>query len=118
MPAAETSSTTPPSGACGSSTSRSCRTSGPPNSVIWMARMRPASHHDGPARVVVGTCPPMDFAPTDRRADFAERLTAFMDEHVSPAEAVFEDQIRESGDPHFYPPIMDELKEEARRRGL
>jgi acyl-CoA dehydrogenase len=62
--------------------------------------------------------PPVDFAPTARCQDFAERLTAFMDEHVYPAEPVFAQQVRESGDPHLHAPILEELKEEARRRGL
>jgi acyl-CoA dehydrogenase len=60
----------------------------------------------------------MDFEPTARSRDFQERLTAFMEERVHPAEAVYERQLRESGDPHFHPPVMEELKEEARRRGL
>ena len=62
--------------------------------------------------------PAMDFQPSDRSRDLQERLAAFMAEHVHPAEAVYERQIRESGDPHFHPPVMEELKEEARRRGL
>jgi acyl-CoA dehydrogenase len=62
--------------------------------------------------------PRVDFAPTARCQDFAERLTAFMDEHVYPAEPVFARQVRESGDPHLHAPILEELKEEARRRGL
>ncbi len=62
--------------------------------------------------------PPVDFALTDRCQDFSERLRAFMAEHVYPAEPVFEEQIRESGDPHHHPPVMEELKAEARRRGL
>ena len=60
----------------------------------------------------------MDFEPTARSRDLQERLTAFMEERVHPAEAVYEREIRESGDPHFHPPVMEELKEEARRRGL
>jgi acyl-CoA dehydrogenase len=60
----------------------------------------------------------VDFALTDRCRDFSERLTAFMDEHVYAAEPVFAQQIRDSGDPHFHPPVLEELKEEARRRGL
>jgi acyl-CoA dehydrogenase len=60
----------------------------------------------------------MDFEPTERSREFAERLTAFMEERVQPAEAVFEQQLRESGNPHFEPPVMEELKTEARRRGL
>src|SRR4051794_35180800 len=60
----------------------------------------------------------MDFAPTDRCRDFQERLTAFLEERVLPAEAVYEEQRRSAGDPHAHPPVMEELKEEARARGL
>lgn len=45
-------------------------------------------------------------------------LLEFMDSHVYPAERVYDDQMRESGDPHFHPPILEELKAEARKRGL
>jgi acyl-CoA dehydrogenase len=48
----------------------------------------------------------MNFEPTDRAKEFAQRLQAFMDERVYPAE-------REAG-----PEVMEELKAEARRRGL
>jgi acyl-CoA dehydrogenase len=41
-----------------------------------------------------------------------------MDSHVYPAEAVYRQQVEESGDPHFHPPVMEELKKEARERGL
>ncbi|MDQ5807921.1 MAG: acyl-CoA dehydrogenase family protein [Actinomycetota bacterium] len=60
----------------------------------------------------------MDFEPSDRCRDFVERLTAFMTERVYPAEAVFAEQLREAGDPHAEPAVMEELKDEARRRGL
>jgi acyl-CoA dehydrogenase len=60
----------------------------------------------------------MDFEPTPRCREFAERLNAFMDERVYPAEAEFDEQVRASGDPHFDPPVLEELKAEARRRGL
>ncbi|MGU3434895.1 acyl-CoA dehydrogenase family protein [Actinomycetes bacterium M1A6_2h] len=60
----------------------------------------------------------MDFAYSDRCLDFRERLLAFMDEHIYPAEAVYAKQMAESGDPHFDPPIMEELKAEAKSRGL
>jgi acyl-CoA dehydrogenase len=65
-----------------------------------------------------GMMPTMDFEPSARSREFAERLTAFMEERVHPAEELYERQRRESGDPHFDPPVMEELKEEARRRGL
>jgi acyl-CoA dehydrogenase len=41
-----------------------------------------------------------------------------MDECIYPAEPVYEAQLAAGGDPHGHPPIMEELKAEARRRGL
>jgi acyl-CoA dehydrogenase len=60
----------------------------------------------------------MDFELSDRCQDFRERLLAFMDERVYPAEPVYEEQLREAGDPHAQPAVMEELKAEARERGL
>jgi acyl-CoA dehydrogenase len=60
----------------------------------------------------------MDFQPTDRSRDLAERLTSFMDERVYPAEATFAEQLRALGEPHADPPVMEQLKAEARERGL
>src|SRR5437763_5324041 len=41
-----------------------------------------------------------------------------MDSHVYPNEAVSSEQVRESGDPYFQPPVMEEMKREAQSRGL
>jgi acyl-CoA dehydrogenase len=41
-----------------------------------------------------------------------------MDERIYPAEPVYEAQIREAGEAHVHPPVMEELKAEARERGL
>jgi acyl-CoA dehydrogenase len=60
----------------------------------------------------------MDFEPSERGREFQQRLWDFMRERVEPAEQVYVDQLREAGDPHAQPPIMEELKEEARSRGL
>ena len=60
----------------------------------------------------------MNFELSDRCRDFQERVTAFMEERIYPAEAVYEQQLHESGDPHSHPPVMEELKEDARSRGL
>lgn len=60
----------------------------------------------------------MDFEPSQRCTEFKERLSAFMDEHIYPAEAVYERQMRESGDPHHQPAIMEALKVRARETGL
>ncbi len=60
----------------------------------------------------------MDFKPSARCEEFKERLLTFMDERVYPAEAVYERQLRESGDPHHQPAVMEELKVRAREAGL
>jgi acyl-CoA dehydrogenase len=60
----------------------------------------------------------MDFQPSERCSEFKERLTTFMDEHVYPAEAVYERQLLDAGDSHTQPPIMEELKVRAREAGL
>ena len=60
----------------------------------------------------------MDFEFSDRCNEFRERLLAFMDEHVYPAESVYHEQLIASGDPHSHPPVMEELKERARELGL
>ena len=62
--------------------------------------------------------PGVDFELTDRAKDFQERLLAFMDEHVYPAERVWVEQVRSADTPHVHPPVMEELKAEAKRRGL
>jgi acyl-CoA dehydrogenase len=60
----------------------------------------------------------MDFQPSERSQEFKERLTAFMDEHVYPAEPLYQRQLEESGDPHHQPAVMEELKVRAREAGL
>src|SRR5258708_106928 len=60
----------------------------------------------------------MEFEPSKRCVEFKERLAQFIDERVGPAETVYTEQIAASGDPHHQPAIMEELKVEARERGL
>ena len=60
----------------------------------------------------------MDFELSDKAKALQETLLQFMDEQVYPAEAVYEQQMHESGDPEFHPPVIEDLKVEARRRGL
>jgi acyl-CoA dehydrogenase len=60
----------------------------------------------------------MDFELSDLCKQLRERLLAFMDEHVYPAEPVYHQQLIDSGKPHFHPPVMEELKERARALGL
>src|SRR6516164_5645179 len=60
----------------------------------------------------------MDFQPSERSSEFKERLNTFMEEHIYPAEAVYERQLRDSGDPHHQPAVIEELKKRAREAGL
>ncbi len=60
----------------------------------------------------------MDFELSPKAKDLRERLLAFMEESVYPAEAVYEEQMRSSGDPHFHAPVIEDLKAKARARGL
>ena len=60
----------------------------------------------------------MDFAFSSRSVELQQELLDFMDGHVYPAEAVYREQMEASGDPHFHPPVVEDLKAEARRRGL
>lgn len=60
----------------------------------------------------------MDFTPSDRVRELSARLTEFMNERIYPIEDRYAQQAAELEDPWGTPPIMDELKAEARRRGL
>ncbi|HEY7705466.1 MAG TPA: acyl-CoA dehydrogenase family protein [Acidimicrobiia bacterium] len=60
----------------------------------------------------------MDFTNDPAVDELRQRLIAFMDERVYPAEATYSAQMAAAGDPHFHPPVVEELKAEARRRGL
>jgi acyl-CoA dehydrogenase len=59
----------------------------------------------------------MDFSFDDRTQQLQEQLLAFMAERVYPAEPVHAQQLA-SAEPFAQPPIIEELKAEARRRGL
>jgi acyl-CoA dehydrogenase len=60
----------------------------------------------------------MDFEFSARSLELQDRLRDFIDTHVDPAGPVYQEQVAASGDPHFHPPVMEELKAEARARGL
>jgi acyl-CoA dehydrogenase len=60
----------------------------------------------------------VDFELSHVAKELRENLLDFMEAHVYPAEPVYRQQIAASGDPHHFPPVMEELKAEARRRGL
>jgi acyl-CoA dehydrogenase len=60
----------------------------------------------------------VDFGFDARTEQLRGQLTEFMDEWVYPAEPVFAEQAAELAGTWQTPPIMEELKEQARKRGL
>ncbi len=60
----------------------------------------------------------MSFEPSPRGVDLRQRVVEFLDDAVIPAEPLYEEQMRASGDPHFHPHVIEDLKSEARERGL
>jgi acyl-CoA dehydrogenase len=58
-------------------------------------------------------------APTKRAEELRERVTAFMNEHVYPAEPIYHQQVEEARDRWGEAPaVMEELKIKARAAGL
>jgi acyl-CoA dehydrogenase len=60
----------------------------------------------------------MQFEFSYRAKAYQTKLLHFMDECVYPAEPVYAGQMAESGKASFHPPILEELKTEARKLGL
>jgi acyl-CoA dehydrogenase len=60
----------------------------------------------------------MEFAAGARTEELKAKLVDFDDNIVRPAEPIYRAQRLESGNPRFAPPIMEELKVEARKRDL
>jgi acyl-CoA dehydrogenase len=59
----------------------------------------------------------VDFSSTPQAEATSARMWDFMREHVFPAEPVWAQQLAEHGE-HSSPPVMEELKKEARSQGL
>ncbi len=57
------------------------------------------------------------YEPSEPARDLAQRLAAFMDDHVYPAESVYAEQ-HAAGARWAIPPVMEELKAKARGEGL
>ena len=60
----------------------------------------------------------MDFDFSPRVEDLRGSLTGFMEEFVYPAEETYAAQMAAAADPHHHPQIIEDLKAEARARGL
>lgn len=60
----------------------------------------------------------MQFDTTDRGEEYRQRLLEFMDERIYPAESTYKQQMEDSGNPNFHPPVLEELKADAKARGL
>src|SRR3954452_1823234 len=94
--------------------------------VLHRARLlgcaaRPAPEKSAPSRSKVrsgdneeGTG--MDFALSPRAEELRAKLVEFDTDIVRPAEPIYRQQRVDSGDIRFAPPVMEELKTEARKR--
>ena len=60
----------------------------------------------------------MDFEHSPRSLELQQRVAAFMDRHVYPAEQLYYDQVQAGPNRYRTPPILQELKAIARRDGL
>ncbi|MGV0737439.1 acyl-CoA dehydrogenase family protein [Mycobacterium syngnathidarum] len=58
------------------------------------------------------------FDVSERAQRYQSDLLEFMDDRVYPAEPIYDEQMAAAGDPHYHPPVLEELKAEARKRGL
>jgi acyl-CoA dehydrogenase len=64
--------------------------------------------------------PPLQTEASAQSADsLSDRLQAFMDEHIYPNEALYEQQLHEVPEQPFrVPPVMEQLKQTAQQQGL
>jgi acyl-CoA dehydrogenase len=60
----------------------------------------------------------MNFEYTPKVNELRERVSAFMDEHIYPAESVYAADVSNGDSRWTIPPIMEKLKDEARKQGL
>jgi acyl-CoA dehydrogenase len=63
----------------------------------------------------------VDFSLSPKAEDHLARLNHFLDEHVHPAEPVYEEQVAANiaaGRPHDHPEVIEQLKTTARAAGL
>lgn len=59
----------------------------------------------------------MDFSPSPKSEETSARMWDYMRECVFPAEQAYVDR-RTTNEPHAHPPVLEDLKVEARKRGL
>ena len=61
----------------------------------------------------------MDFAPSPRAQELSAQMWDFLNERILPSEAVYDDYREQVGpNDHTLPPVVEELKAEARAMGL
>ncbi len=60
----------------------------------------------------------MQLGLTERGERYRDLVLDFMANHIYPAESVYHQQMADAGDPNFHPPILEELKAQARSQGL
>ncbi|MGB9366816.1 MAG: acyl-CoA dehydrogenase family protein [Xanthobacteraceae bacterium] len=64
--------------------------------------------------MVIPVLPP----PSQKAIELGEKVKAFLEEHIIPAEHAYHEQLDKGADRWTSPPIMEELKAKARKAGL
>jgi acyl-CoA dehydrogenase len=64
--------------------------------------------------MAIPTLPP----PSAKAVEIGERVKAFLEEHIIPAEPIYHRQLDEGESRWHTPPVMNELKEKAKKAGL
>ena len=60
----------------------------------------------------------MDFEPNEKTSMALAQVQEFMDEHIYPNESTYYEQLDAQEDRWQVPPILEELKEKAKKKGL
>src|ERR1700759_5084421 len=84
-----------------------------------MTRLNGRSHCHGirPESAAASRETEMDFEYSDRTKELQEKLLKFKDEVIYPAETVYEEQMEQAKDRWQLPPVLEECKAEAKKRG-
>ncbi len=60
----------------------------------------------------------MDLRQSPEGEKLLSEVTTFIESYIEPNQKTFAEQMADSGDPHFHPPILEELKDKAKEQGL
>ncbi|MFV1990290.1 MAG: acyl-CoA dehydrogenase family protein, partial [Acidimicrobiales bacterium] len=60
----------------------------------------------------------MDLRQSPEGEKLLSEVATFIESYIEPNQRTFAEQMAASGDPHFHPPVLEELKDKAKEQGL